>query len=727
MNASAGFRCPNCGSSFEELAAACPGQAENGPSGARNCAGTYFAIPAELVDPASTDRWVGRKLNDKILLGPLLGKGGMGSVYHGWQLGLMKRSVAIKMLYTGSGVDKASRDRFVREAHANALLRHEHIVQVFDADEAAHWDPPMPFIVMEIVENAETLKDRIRTWRLQPPPLQDVATVFDELLDALSYAHKKKIVHRDIKPANVMIQRGTDGSECLKVLDFGLARSFGACDDEALASVSGSKDSVLGTIAYMAPEQAMGEPVDGRADVYAVGSILFELLVGVRPFARLGLNDLQMLVAKSQMDAVTPEGGMPPGGMERLGELGDVLVGMMHRKPADRWDAVTARKHLAGAFSKSNVDLPLSSITLTGDLQTIDASRPTLSLAGALADSAQRELVDNNAQTVALSTETSSTSAGPMHTLTPGVVGLPPAPASKPNRAMMFGIGVAVIAAAAGIFLSTAKQQATPPPVKAAEAAPVTPTEVPAPTAAPVVTAVATPPPPTPAPTTPAPAAAVAAVPKAAPVPPSTATPPDAAKTPEVASAPATKPAVVVAAPPPTERGGAPTPAKVQPVAAALHAEPAAPAAPSEKPPAEKAPAPVDKIAAPAAAAAAAAAASDALDAFKVDGAFIHQKHVSKDGQATYLTWQRTPNGAELSGDAAEAYCDKLSVGGFSNWRLPSANELRWTNTGSATDIHAFPGSAAGLFWTAGKSGPVIVGIRASAGDAETARVRCVQ
>ena len=748
INASSAFRCPNCGDAFAELAAPCSREAPTGTPGPQPCAGKYFAISAEMFDPASTDRWVGRKLNDKILLGPLLGKGGMGSVYQGWQLGLMKRQVAVKMLYTGSGVDKTARDRFVREAHANAMLRHEHIVQVFDADEAAHWDPPMPFIVMEIVENSETLKDRIRTWRLRPPPLSEVATVFDELLDALAYAHKKKIVHRDIKPANIMIQRSSDGLESLKVLDFGLARSFGASDDEALASVSGSKDSVLGTIAYMAPEQAMGEPVDGRADVYAVGSILFELLVGVRPFLRLGLNDLQMLVAKSQMDPVSPEGGMPPGGMERLGKLGEVLVGMMRRKPEERWDALTSRTRLAAAFAQSDVDLPLSSVALVGDLQTVDAARPTLSLAGALADSAAREAgalpgavpTDHNAETVALSaSETSATLAGLSRAIGPPVL-IEPAPASSGSggKWVALALGAAGLVAA-GIFLRPAAKEAVPPvalPAAVVAAATLPTPAAPVPVVAPAVPApqAAAPAPQgaAPAPQAPTPPPAHAAVRGAAPEPAAVAKPPAA---PEAAAAP------TVAAPPPPV-------AKAEPVVASKTAEPAPSPAASKDPPektdtahhaVEKAPAaskPAVAVAAPAPApppapavpaAAAPAAAPEGLDAFKVDGAFIQHKHVSKEGKAAYLTWQRTASANEMSADAADAYCDKLAIGGYANWRLPTAAELRWTNTGNATDIHAFPGSAAGVFWAAGKSAPVLVGIRANAGEAQTGHVRCVQ
>ncbi len=716
----AAFRCPNCGDAFDELAAPCLRVDVTRTTGATACAGKYFAIPAEHAGAGATDRWVGRKLNDKILLGPLLGKGGMGSVYKGWQLGLMKRAVAVKMLYTGSGVDKTARDRFVREAHANALLRHEHIVQVYDADEAAQWDPPMPFIVMEIVENAETLKDRIRAWRQNPPPLSDVATTFDELLDALAYAHKKKIVHRDVKPANVMIQRAQDGAETLKVLDFGLARSFGASDDEDLASVSGSKDSVLGTVAYMAPEQALGEPVDGRADVYAVGSILFELLVGVRPFMRLGLNDLQMLLAKSQLDPVTPEGGMPPGGLERLGKLGEVLVGMMQRNPAERWDAAVARKRLAVAFEDADVTLPLSAVSLHNELQTVDATRPTQSLAGALADSAARSAaaasvaaLDHGAQTMVLDSNASSTMAGVALPRAPVAPDAPVPPAARRGTFVAVGVGAAVLAALAVALVPRSSAPPTPPPSVAAAAAPAPAAPAAVAAVAPVAAAVpaaAAPPPPPAAPAA-APVAAAAAVPAAP------------AAAPAAAAKGAAKPAEPVpaaAAPEPAK----PAPAKAAPAdAPAREAPAAARAAPAEKPAAA-----VEKAApAPEKAADSAPPAAESKDAFKADGNFIHHKHISKEGKEFYLTWQRTPSGSEVRAEAAEAYCDHLAVGGYSNWRLPTASELRLTNTGDATGLLAFPGQAAGLYWAAGKGGPVIVGIRASAGDAETARVRCVQ
>ena len=196
-------------------------------------------------------------------------------VYRGYDLTL-GRDVAIKILNRDLARDNAFRTRFRLEAQAASRMAHPTIVRVYDAGEDTDIAPdgtirPVPYIIMELVKGA-LLKDIISAG---PVPVDDAIRYVDGILEALEYSHRAGVVHRDIKPGNVMV---TDAGQ-VKVMDFGIAR---AVSDSS--STVAETTAILGTASYFSPEQAKGEPVDARADLYSTGVVLYELLAGRTPF-----------------------------------------------------------------------------------------------------------------------------------------------------------------------------------------------------------------------------------------------------------------------------------------------------------------------------------------------------------------------------------------------------------------------------------------------------------
>lgn len=199
----------------------------------------------------------------------------MASVYSGYDLTL-GRQVAIKILKHDLATDNSFRTRFRLEAQAASRMAHPTVVRVYDAGEDSEIGPdgvahPVPYIVMELV-HGKLLKDIIAAG---PVPVETTVRYVDGILEALEYSHRAGVVHRDIKPGNVMV---TDAGQ-VKVMDFGIAR---AVSDSS--STVAETTAIIGTAAYFSPEQAKGEPVDARADLYSTGVVLYELLAGRPPF-----------------------------------------------------------------------------------------------------------------------------------------------------------------------------------------------------------------------------------------------------------------------------------------------------------------------------------------------------------------------------------------------------------------------------------------------------------
>ena len=219
-----------------------------------------------------TEQGQRRVLGGRYELDEVLGYGGMAEVYHGHDVRL-GREVAVKVLRNDLSRDPTFQARFRREAQAAASLNHPSIVSVYDTGQEAEGSPSLPYIVMEYVEG-RTLREVLHEGggRLTPDRALEIVA---EVCGALEYSHGVGIVHRDIKPGNVML---TPAGR-VKVMDFGIARAMADA-----SSTMTQTAAVMGTAQYLSPEQAQGEPVDARSDVYSTGCLLYELLTGVPPF-----------------------------------------------------------------------------------------------------------------------------------------------------------------------------------------------------------------------------------------------------------------------------------------------------------------------------------------------------------------------------------------------------------------------------------------------------------
>ncbi|KRD43486.1 serine/threonine protein kinase [Cellulomonas sp. Root930] len=235
-----------------------------------------------------------RILAGRYEVGELIGRGGMAEVHigHDTRLG---RTVAIKILRSDLARDPSFQNRFRREAQSAAALNHPAIVSVYDTGEDVFTEPTgvvahVPFIVMEYVEG-HTVRDILRDGHAVP--IEEAVEITAGVLSALEYSHHAGIVHRDIKPANVMLTP----TGAVKVMDFGIARAMA----DSAATMTQTQ-AVIGTAQYLSPEQARGETVDARSDLYSTGCLLFELLTGRPPF----IGDSPVAVAYQHVREAAP-------------------------------------------------------------------------------------------------------------------------------------------------------------------------------------------------------------------------------------------------------------------------------------------------------------------------------------------------------------------------------------------------------------------------------------
>jgi hypothetical protein len=288
--------CPTCGACFDRGALRCD----------RDGAELALTLPVERV------------INGKYRLDRLIGKGGMGAVYQALDLRL-GRQVAVKILLGAAFGDAVALRRFEREARMAAMLAHPNIVTVYDYGGVGGG----AFLVMELVPGASLRAELDRTGRIAPPIL---AAWFDQILDAMSTAHRSGIVHRDLKPENVVISRSEEQT-AVKILDFGLAR-FGLASLAETSSLSVA-GSIVGTFGYMSPEQLTGGEVDLRTDVFALGVMLVEALTGRRPWG----GDTYA----TQLTAVLNEDFHLPRDDVRGAALDDALQRALAKEPSGRY------------------------------------------------------------------------------------------------------------------------------------------------------------------------------------------------------------------------------------------------------------------------------------------------------------------------------------------------------------------------------------------------------
>jgi eukaryotic-like serine/threonine-protein kinase len=269
-------------------------------------------------DPEATKTFVvsGTAVGPYEILGPL-GAGGMGEVYRARDTRL-GRLVAVKFLTSATAADRAALERFRREAQTISALNHPNVCTIYDIGE----QDGRPYLVMELLDG-QTLKQRIASGGFSND--QILATAIP-ILEALEAAHVGGIVHRDIKPANIFLTK----SGAVKILDFGLAKTTGASGNPAEESLT-APGTTLGTASYMSPEQARGEAADARADLFAVGVVLYEMATGKKPFeGESWVATVEAVMNRAQRPARELNRDLEP-------EIGRVIERALEKDPAARY------------------------------------------------------------------------------------------------------------------------------------------------------------------------------------------------------------------------------------------------------------------------------------------------------------------------------------------------------------------------------------------------------
>jgi tetratricopeptide (TPR) repeat protein len=302
-------------------------------------------LPDEL---RTTVPLVGTILRDRYRLDSELGRGGMGTVYRATDLEL-QREVAVKVLAT-TAQNSDARERLVREARSAAALNHPHIVTIHDVGEASGF----PFLVMELVAGP-------RLSQARPTEISRIVSIAVQICDALEHAHNNQIVHRDLKPDNVLLA-GMGESSNVKLADLGLALpAYGARISRA--------GVIVGTAAYMAPEQALGQPVDGRADLYALGVLLYDLTTGRVPFT--GDDPLTIISQHVHAHVVPPRVLCPdiPLGLET------VIVRLLAKDPAQRFSTASETRAALLDSLKSTESVPAETAPVVAILDALSRGR----------------------------------------------------------------------------------------------------------------------------------------------------------------------------------------------------------------------------------------------------------------------------------------------------------------------------------------------------------------
>lgn len=262
---------------------------------------------------------VGQKIGNHYQILQLLGTGGLGAVYKA-QHQLLGTYCAVKLLHSGKLIDGKAIQRFQREAEAAVELRHPYIagVQEFGVHDDA------PFIVMEFVEGTPLDQVIKAEGRLDP---KRVLRILKQTAEALSYAHKQRVIHRDIKPANIIVCKDKNGDEVAKIIDFGIAKVIDENDARALTQTG----EVFGTPKYMSPEQCQGRKADGRADLYSLGCVAYEMLSGSPPFT-----------ADSALELIMKHVNEPAKELKKIPELNGiqhVIARLLAKDPNHRHDS----------------------------------------------------------------------------------------------------------------------------------------------------------------------------------------------------------------------------------------------------------------------------------------------------------------------------------------------------------------------------------------------------
>jgi beta-lactam-binding protein with PASTA domain len=319
------------------------------------------------------------RLGDRYELGGLLGRGGMADVRVGRDLRL-GRTVAVKQLRGDLSADDTFQARFRREAQSSAALNHPSIVAVYDTgDSIDKHGSHVPYIVMEYVEG-QTLRDIMRGAENGRKILPERAlSITADILSALDYSHRSGIIHRDIKPANVMLTP----SGQVKVMDFGIARAI-ADTSSAMTQTA----AVIGTAQYLSPEQARGETVDARSDIYSTGCLLYELLTGRPPF----IGDSPVSVAYQHVrEEARPPSQLNPDVSQAVDHI---VAKALAKRVEDRYQsAADMRKDIDRVLAGHHVEAPVTSTAIAGATAIVPAAAAA---AGARRAAPEPELADDD-------------------------------------------------------------------------------------------------------------------------------------------------------------------------------------------------------------------------------------------------------------------------------------------------------------------------------------------
>jgi serine/threonine-protein kinase len=289
--------------------------------------------PLSATSDAPSDPLLGRVLGGRYRLLERLGQGGMGTVFRALHT-LMDKQVAVKILRAEMSSDGEAVARFHREARSASRLDHDHCIRVTDFGQSNDGDGLL-YLVMELLDGV-SLGQVVRRG---PVPAARAAAIGAAVAEALAHAHEQGVVHRDLKPDNVFLARRPRGRELVKVLDFGLAKlmsdsALGAPDNAALTR----DGTVFGTPEYMAPEQAEGEKLDGRTDLYALGVILYQLVTGDVPFR--ASNFVALLTKQVSEPPLPPRARRPD--LDIPVELEAVILRCLEKRPDQRYTTADA-------------------------------------------------------------------------------------------------------------------------------------------------------------------------------------------------------------------------------------------------------------------------------------------------------------------------------------------------------------------------------------------------
>jgi serine/threonine-protein kinase len=405
--------------------------------------------PTKLAD-SDGDPFMGRIVGGRFAILDRLGAGSTGTVYRARQTA-MGRDVAIKIVRADRLVDSQAKERFEQEAHATSLLRSPHTVTVYDfgeihveGDDVDGVDGSL-YLAMELLEG-ESLGDRLK--RTGALPINEALRVVRHTLLSLIEAHDKRIIHRDLKPDNlVMVGEASGGFEVCKVLDFGIAKLL--THDGSVSALETQAGTVFGTPRYMSPEQAQGKTLDARSDLYALGVILYHMLVGHPPY-----TDSDAVVVMAHHIKTPPKRPRTlkldrplPTDLEAL--LMRVLEKKPDKRPQDAAEFLAALDELAPISERTETDI---NAVLAGRRRAIPMPHILIAVAAVCA-----------VAIVAVMT-TSSDSEPPIRAVSDGLAELPDGDVPAVGSPSLLASGRAPLAVVAEASASATASARVPPP-----------------------------------------------------------------------------------------------------------------------------------------------------------------------------------------------------------------------------------------------------------------------